>query len=66
MTIEAFWNEILSEEPARVRKAWLDLDDEEAEALIKHLRRMTDEDGWSQPQRQSAGAALKIIRALQD
>jgi hypothetical protein len=66
MTIEDFWNDMLSEEPARVRKAWLELDDEAADALLKHLRKMSNEDGWTAPQRQSASTALKIIRALVD
>lgn len=61
---EALWVEILSEEPGRVRKAWLGLDDDEAAAVIAHLNKMTTEDGWADVQRQSAEAALRAIRAL--
>lgn len=61
---EALWAELLSEEPARIRKTWLGLDDDEAAAVIAHLNKMTTEPGWAEGQRESAGAALKAIRAL--
>ncbi len=61
---EALWAELLSEEPARIRKAWLGLDDDEAAAVIAHLNTMTTEHGWAEGQRESAGAALRAIRSL--
>lgn len=63
---EALWAELLSEEPARIRKAWLGLDDDEADAVIVHLKKMTTETGWAEGQRVSANAALTAIRSLAD
>lgn len=63
---EALWAELLSEEPARVRKAWLALDDDEADAVLAHLNKMTKEEGWADVQRESAAAALRAIRSLAD
>ena len=36
---EALWAELLSEEPARIRKAWLELDDDEADAVLARTTR---------------------------
>ncbi len=63
---EALWAELLSEEPARIRKAWLELDDDEADAVLEHLNKMTKEEGWADIQRESAAAALRAIRSLAD
>ncbi len=63
---EALWAELLSEEPARIRKAWLGLDDDEADAVITHLKKMTTEADWAEGQRESADAALRAIRSLAD
>lgn len=63
---EALWAELLSEEPARIRKAWLELDDDEADAVLEHLNKMTKEEGWADVQRESAAAALSAIRSLAD
>ncbi|HRE28560.1 MAG TPA: hypothetical protein PK954_18085 [Anaerolineales bacterium] len=61
---ELFWSAILSEEPPRIRKAWLSLTDDEAAAVLAHLNKMATEEGWADVQRVSAGAALRAIRAL--
>lgn len=64
--LEAFWEAVLSEDPPRIRQAWLDLTDEEASAVLEHLQRMTSEDGWADVQRQAAADALRVIRELED
>jgi hypothetical protein len=62
--IEAVWEALLSEEPPRIRRAWLDLPDDEASAVLEHLKRMATEPGWAEGQRQSAATALRVIRGL--
>jgi hypothetical protein len=60
--LDNFWEELLSEDPARIRRAWGDLTDEEALAVLDHLRRMAEEEGWHPDQRRAAAAALRVVR----
>lgn len=62
MSLDDFWESIFSGDPVRVRDAWGDMTDDEARAVLDHLRRMTTEDGWAEAQRQSAETALRLIR----
>jgi len=64
MNTEEFWEALLSEEPPRIRRAWLELTDEEAVAVLEHLQRIESEAGWAEVQRQSATTALTVIRGL--
>ena len=64
--LDIFWENMLSRDPARVREAWGTLTVEERLAIHAHLVRMTTEDGWTEPQRISAQAALDALRALLD
>ncbi len=64
--LDAFWENMLSRDPARVREAWGTLTVEERLAIHAHLVRMTTEEGWAEPQRISAQAALDALRALLD
>lgn len=66
MDIDELWEQLLSGEAARVRRAWHELTDEEAAAVLDHLRRMASEDGWQPAQRQAAAAALDAIQAEAD
>ena len=66
MTLDEFWEAILSEEPALIRKAWLELTDEEATTVLEHLKRMTTEAGWLNAQREAAALALRVIRSLSE
>ncbi|MBI5931396.1 MAG: hypothetical protein HY862_18960 [Chloroflexi bacterium] len=60
--LEKFWGEILSREPQRILAAMSSLpDEEERAAIIAHLQRMTTENGWLEPQRISAEAALAAL-----
>ncbi|MGQ0600973.1 MAG: hypothetical protein ACT4QE_04660 [Anaerolineales bacterium] len=64
MNAEEVWEALLSEEPPRIRHAWLELTDEEAVAVLEHLKQMVSEAGWAEAQRQSATTALTVIRGL--
>jgi hypothetical protein len=59
--LEDFWTEVLSAEPNRVRSAMRDLSARERRSVIRHLRRMTDDTGWSDGQRLRALAALESL-----
>jgi hypothetical protein len=59
--LEEFWGDMLSEEPLRIRAAWVTLDAEEQIALRAHLTRMATETGWAEVQRLAARAALQAI-----
>ena len=61
-TLEEFWEDLLSEEPARIRRAWKELTDEECAAALEHLRRMSEEEGWQPAQKQAAATALRVLR----
>jgi hypothetical protein len=63
---DELWEAILSEEPVRIRRMWLELTDDECVAEIEHLRRMADETGWLPVQKQAAVAALRVIRQQAD
>ncbi len=60
---EAFWEAILSSEPARIRAAWRSLSAEEAQAVRAHLKKMSEEPGWQTSQQQAAAQALRVIDA---
>ncbi|MBZ0320923.1 MAG: hypothetical protein K8L91_31200 [Anaerolineae bacterium] len=60
--LEKFWGEVLSRDPQRILAAMDSLeDDQEREAIIAHLQCMATEEGWLEPQRISAEAALKAL-----
>lgn len=61
---ESFWSEILSEDPARVLGALRGMGEAERQAALAHLRRMAEEDGWSEAQSRRARAALSITAAV--
>ncbi|HLA44812.1 MAG TPA: hypothetical protein VJZ27_15315 [Aggregatilineales bacterium] len=66
---EEFWKQILSREPKQIQKAYLALpDDDEREAVYAHLQNMAseDDDGWSEPQRISAAAAIEALEFLRN
>ncbi len=61
-SLERLWSELLSNEAPRVRGAWANLTDDEALAVLEHLKRMRDEPGWSDDQRAAARFALDVVR----
>jgi hypothetical protein len=62
MTLDQLWADFLSADPARIQRAWSDLSRDETQAVLDHLARMRDEDGWHPDQRASAATALQVIR----
>jgi hypothetical protein len=60
--LESFWEHMLSEDPALIRAAWQRLKNEERAAIRAHLVTMATEEGWSEPQRRAAQAALDVLR----
>ncbi len=60
-TLEDFWAEVLSSEPARVRSAMQNLSADERRTVMAHLRRMAAGSGWSEGQRDRARAALDSL-----
>ncbi len=59
--IEDVWEALLSGDPARIRRAWGGLTDEESLSVLTHLTRMRDEEGWELSQREAASIALQIL-----
>jgi len=62
--IDELWEHLLSEDSAKIRKAWTELKDEEASAVLAHLRRMATEEGWAEAQKQAAATALTMIQRM--
>jgi hypothetical protein len=60
--LELIWDQLLSRKPGLVRTAFVNLDEDEQHAVLAHLRRMTSESGWQPSQRESAQAALEVLR----
>jgi hypothetical protein len=58
---EAFWEALLSSDPARIRPAWRSLPAAEAQAVQAHLKKMAEEPGWQPVQQQAAAVALRVI-----
>lgn len=63
---EAFWGQILSRDAGQVRAAWETLAKDEQDTVRAHLIRMVSEDGWAEPQRISAQAALDALTTGDD
>lgn len=59
--LDAFWEALLSEDPAQIRAAWTQLDPAECQAVLAHLQQMATESGWSLPQQRSAATALQVL-----
>ncbi len=61
---EIIWEDILSQEPDRVRAAFRSLDAGEQRAVRRHLQKMVSEEGWLEVQQISARAALEAIQTI--
>jgi len=57
----AFWADILSSDPERIRRATAALDPTERTAVIAHLRSMATRQDWTPTQRANAWAALVAL-----
>lgn len=60
-SLETLWDGILSREPEQVQAAFSTLSDEEKQAVLAHLNRMSTEEGWHPEQRLSALLALQAL-----
>jgi aminodeoxyfutalosine deaminase len=58
---DTFWANMLSRESGQILAAWRELTSAERAAVHAHLTLMASEDGWSEPQRASAQAALDAL-----
>jgi hypothetical protein len=59
--LDELWADLLSGDASRIRRAWNSLGTEERQAVLEHLARMSDQEGWHSSQRTSAAAALQVI-----
>jgi hypothetical protein len=59
--LDTFWAEILSSDPARIRRAAEAVPPKERESVITHLRSMATRDDWTAMQRANAWAALVAL-----
>lgn len=59
--LETLWASLLSRDPEKILPAWERISREEQGAVRAHLERMATEEGWSEPQRQSARVALDTL-----
>ena len=63
--LENLWKGLLSRDAARVQGIFSRLEIAEQQAVMKHLERMSLEDGWHPEQRASARAALEALASFQ-
>ncbi len=59
--LDAFWSDILSTDPERVRRAAVPLDPKERQSVVTHLRSMASREDWTAAQRANAWAALVAL-----
>ena len=62
--IEDLWEQLLSSDPERIRKAFSELDPISQKSVLEHLNKMAVEEGWHPAQRASARAALQALTGL--
>ena len=60
--LDELWADLLSGDAGRIRRAWNRLRVDERQAVLEHLARMADQEGWHPSQRASAATALQVIR----
>jgi hypothetical protein len=63
-SLDTLWGDLLSADLMRIQNAWKALNTEERRAVLEHLTRMRDEQGWHPSQHESAAAALRVIHDL--
>lgn len=59
--LEQIWDQLLSREPERIRRAYALLDESSLQTVLAHLRKMVSEPGWQPEQVTSAAIALQTI-----
>jgi hypothetical protein len=63
-SLDQFWSQMLSGDPAQIRLAWDSRSAEERAEVRQHLDRMRTGMGWHPSQRESAEPALQTIETL--
>jgi hypothetical protein len=63
-SLQYFWGNLLSRNPAQIESVFMALDPTSKEAVIAHLQKMTSETGWHPAQVESARAALQTIQSI--
>lgn len=61
LSLEEFWEELLSRQPNRISAAYASISGLEKESILNHLHKMATEPGWHPEQRKSAQAALNVL-----
>ena len=64
ISIEQFWDALLSRGPENIQKTYKHLSMDERKAVNNHLITMTTENGWSIIQKHSEQIALDSIKGL--
>lgn len=64
--IEIFWDDLLSQQSARIQAAFDLLSPAEKVKILQHLRRMTTDQGWHPNQVAAARTALEILSTGQE
>ena len=59
--LEILWNSLLSRNAKRIRSVFAGLDKASQGEVLKHLKRMTTEEGWHPEQIKSAQSALDAL-----
>lgn len=60
-SIDHLWYALLSRQVDLVRKAYHSLQEDEKQAILKHLQQMASQEGWHPEQRLSAQQALLAL-----
>jgi hypothetical protein len=63
--LSGFWDRLLSRQPDLIENAFQLVSEPEQKALVSHLIRMRDEEGWLPEQRLSATVAIQVIEKLE-
>ena len=63
--LSGFWDRLLSRQPDLIENAFQMVSEPEQKALVTHLIRMRDEEGWFPQQRLSATVAIQVIEKLE-
>lgn len=62
--LEIFWDNLLSRDSVKIRAVFEPLNRHDRLAVMQHLQRMANEEGWHDEQRQSALAAIALIETI--
>lgn len=65
MEPEELWEHLLSQNTALIRFAWKSMNEEERNAVKRHLQTMARDAGWHPSQSRAAAAALQSIEELE-